>query len=105
MWERVLAFQALRQSWARVWARAIALNINRNFGVPNCRMSAVRFAARGHRPKSLRISARGAPAEAPRRLPHCEGVPERRMSAYKTGLRGERRDDVLAQNFKSAEEL
>src|SRR5262245_66207726 len=27
------------------------------------------------------------------------------MSAYKNSLRGERRDDVLAQNFKSAEEL
>src|SRR5262249_26662274 len=40
MWERVLAFQALRQSWAWVWARAIALNINRNFGVPKCRMCA-----------------------------------------------------------------
>jgi len=40
MWERVLALQAPCQSWARFWAQAIALNINRNFGVPKCRMSA-----------------------------------------------------------------
>jgi hypothetical protein len=47
--KRILAFQAPRQSWAR----AIALSMQKNFGVPKCHRSAF-GAARVHKPKSLR---------------------------------------------------
>jgi hypothetical protein len=50
---RVLAFQAPRQSWTR----AIALSPQMNFGVPKCRRSAV-GAARVDSAKSLRNSAK-----------------------------------------------